>query len=79
MAKRLKNSYYVSKHLFIADMKRMMSNCRIYNEPDTEYYRCANTLEKFFFSKCKDHKPFNYSIFLSLVSSFGCNLVEIFL
>ena len=59
MAKRLKNSYYVSKHLFIADMKRMMSNCRIYNEPDTEYYRCANTLEKFFFSKCKDHKLSN--------------------
>ncbi|KAF6023610.1 KAT2B [Bugula neritina] len=53
---RLKNCYYVSKKLFIADMNRMMTNCRTYNEPETEYYRCANTLEKFFYTKCKDHK-----------------------
>lgn len=56
MNKRLKNSYYVSKKLFIADMTRMMGNCRLYNEPETEYYKCANTLEKFFIAKCKDHK-----------------------
>ncbi|XP_067931854.1 histone acetyltransferase KAT2A-like [Watersipora subatra] len=56
MSKRLKSNYYVSKKLFIADMSRMVANCRVYNEPDTEYYRCANILEKYFLTKCRDHK-----------------------
>ena len=48
--------YYVTKKLFMADMRRMVTNCRIYNEPDTEYYKCANNIEKFFNTKCRDHK-----------------------
>lgn len=28
MAERLKANYYVNKRLFIADMKRMFTNCR---------------------------------------------------
>lgn len=56
MTKRLKSNYYVTKKLFIADMTRMMTNCRTYNEPETEYFRCANILEKFFHGKCRDHK-----------------------
>ena len=55
MAERLKANYYVNKRLFIADMKRMFTNCRAYNAPETEYYNSANILERFFNNKCKDH------------------------
>ena len=51
---RLKNKYYVNKRLFIIDMKRIFNNCRSYNNPETEYYRNANTLEKYFFTKLRD-------------------------
>jgi len=55
MAERLKANYYVNKRLFIADMKRMFTNCKAYNAPETEYYNCANVLERFFINKLKDH------------------------
>ncbi|CAH0397112.1 unnamed protein product [Chilo suppressalis] len=54
MGERLKSRYYVSKRLFIADMTRIFTNCRLYNSPDTDYYRCANTLEKYFQTKMKE-------------------------
>jgi len=54
MTERLKSRYYVHKRLFIADMTRIFTNCRSYNDPDTEYYKCANVLEKFFSGKMKD-------------------------
>jgi len=55
MSERLKANYYVNKRLFIADMKRMFSNCKAYNAPETEYYNCANVLDRFFVNKLKDH------------------------
>ena len=55
MSDRLKNRYYVHKRIFIADMTRVYTNCRSYNDPDTEYYKCANTLEKFFQAKMKEN------------------------
>lgn len=39
MAERIKKGYYVTRRLFMADMARVFSNCRIYNSPDTEYFR----------------------------------------
>lgn len=54
MLERLKNHYYVHRRVFIADMTRIFTNCRSYNEPDTEYYKCANVLEKFFNNKLKE-------------------------
>lgn len=54
MTERLKNRYYVTKKLFIADLQRIISNCREYNPPDSEYCKSANTLEKFFYFKLKD-------------------------
>lgn len=54
MSDRLKNKYYINKRLFIADMQRIFNNCRAYNGSDTEYYKCANTLERFFINKMKD-------------------------
>jgi len=40
--------YYVTLEMFVADMKRMFSNARTYNSPDTIYYKCATRLENFF-------------------------------
>ena len=54
MGDRLRNRYYCHKRLFVADMYRIVTNCRSYNKPDTEYYKCANTIEKFFNNKLKD-------------------------
>lgn len=31
--------YYVARRLFMADMARIFTNCRLYNSPETEYYR----------------------------------------
>ncbi|EZA59369.1 hypothetical protein DMN91_008483 [Ooceraea biroi] len=54
MQDRLNAGYYVIKKLFIADMLRIFTNCRLYNSPDTEYYRCANALEKYFQTRMKE-------------------------
>ncbi|RWS30538.1 histone acetyltransferase KAT2B-like protein [Leptotrombidium deliense] len=54
MSDRLRSKYYVTKSKFISDMMRIFNNCRLYNSPETEYYRCANTLERFFTNKMKD-------------------------
>lgn len=51
MGQRLKSGYYVSRKLFVADVTRMLNNCKIYNDTDTDYFRCSKTLEKFFASK----------------------------
>jgi histone acetyltransferase len=51
MGQRLKSGYYVSRKLFIADMTRMLNNCKVYNDMDTDYYTCATDMETFFASK----------------------------
>lgn len=35
-------------------MTRIFTNCRLYNSLDTEYYRCANALEKYFQTRMKE-------------------------
>ena len=54
VTERLKSGYYSCVRLFIADMKRMFTNCKMYNEKNTDYYRCAMALEKFFVGKMRD-------------------------
>lgn len=54
MSERLKNRYYVTKKLFMADLQRIITNCREYNPPESEYFKCANLLEKFFYTKIKE-------------------------
>ncbi|XP_033856212.2 histone acetyltransferase KAT2B isoform X1 [Acipenser ruthenus] len=54
MSERLRNRYYSSKKLFVADMQRIFTNCREYNPPESEYYKCANILEKCFYTKIKE-------------------------
>ena len=55
MTERLKSNYYCNRRLFVADVKRMFANCRAYNAPDTEYYNCAVSLEKYVMTKLRDH------------------------
>ncbi|XP_039313828.1 histone acetyltransferase KAT2A isoform X2 [Solenopsis invicta] len=54
MEERLKSKYYVTRRLFIADMTRIFTNCRLYNSHETDYYRCANALEKYFQTRMKE-------------------------
>jgi len=54
MTERLKSGYYSCVRLFIADMRRILANCKMYNERNTDYYRCAIALEKFYVSKMKE-------------------------
>lgn len=39
---------YLSRDQFAADVALMLSNCRRYNRPDTEFVACANKLEPYF-------------------------------
>ncbi|KAL6052194.1 histone acetyltransferase [Balamuthia mandrillaris] len=39
--------YYITKEIFLADIKRMCDNCRTYNSKETVYYQCAETIEQF--------------------------------
>ncbi|KAH8307051.1 hypothetical protein KR044_004017 [Drosophila immigrans] len=54
MGERLKRGYYQTRRLFMADMARIFTNCRFYNSPETEYYRCANSLERYFQTKMRE-------------------------
>jgi histone acetyltransferase len=48
MEKRIrKGDHYKNKHQLYADMMKMVNNCKIYNDPDSTYYECAVSLEKF--------------------------------
>jgi len=52
--KRIKaRNYYITKEIFLADLKRMCDNCRIYNREDTEYYKCANDIQNEFLKKAR--------------------------
>ncbi|CAK9143779.1 unnamed protein product [Ilex paraguariensis] len=52
MAKRVDSELcYVTFEMFVADVRRMFSNARTYNAPETIYYKCAGRLEAYFSSK----------------------------
>ena len=52
---RLHGGYYSCVRLFRADMVRVFSNCRQFNERGSDYYRCSVALEKFFLSKMAEY------------------------
>lgn len=54
MSDRLKSRYYVCRRLFIADMKRIFTNCKTYNSPNTEYFQNAEILEQYFRTKMNE-------------------------
>ncbi|CAG0921243.1 unnamed protein product, partial [Notodromas monacha] len=55
MTDRLKRGYYSHKNLFLIDMRRMLRNCRKYNNPETEYCLCADALQRFYISKMQEY------------------------
>lgn len=44
---KLGNNEYLTKETFCDDVRRMFTNSRTYNQPETVYYKCANELEEF--------------------------------
>lgn len=55
MSEKLRSKQYTNKKIFIADAKKIFNNCRTYNSSETEYYKCANSLERFFVNKMKEN------------------------
>lgn len=53
ISERLERNYYVNLRLFQIEISRLFFNCRTYNDSQTEYYLCANILERFYFNKYK--------------------------
>ncbi|VFQ68240.1 unnamed protein product [Cuscuta campestris] len=52
MSKRVESElYYVTFDMFVADVRRMFTNARTYNSPETIYYKCATRLESHFSNK----------------------------
>lgn len=40
--------YYVTEKLFLADMQQIFDNCKSFNSPDSDYHKCACSLEAYF-------------------------------
>lgn len=43
----MQSSFYTDKEVFIREVKKMFSNARIYNLPETIYVKAANELEEY--------------------------------
>lgn len=53
MSDKHRNKLYNGRRPFIQDAMKIFDNCRSYNSPDTDYYKCADTVEKYFVKKMK--------------------------
>jgi len=54
MEDRLNKNCYSTKKMFEKDMMIMFNSCRLYNRPDTVYYKCADVVEKFYYGKLRE-------------------------
>lgn len=45
--KKLTNNEYRDRDHFCDDIARIFKNCRIYNQPETSYFKCSNELEEY--------------------------------
>ncbi|CAI6343931.1 unnamed protein product [Macrosiphum euphorbiae] len=54
IGKRLASGYYSSRKLFIADMRRIVTNCKTFNPEHSYWANCAVELEKLFQIKMKE-------------------------
>ena len=57
MTSRLRSKYYSRRRIFVADLRRIFANCRGFNHPDTEYYKCAVELEEYVEDLLRDNEP----------------------
>ena len=57
MTDKLRKGQYNDRSAFVEDMQKIFNNCRIYNDIETEFYKCANILEGFFFQKLREICP----------------------
>ena len=45
--KKLNNSEYRDREQFCEDILKIFRNCKIYNQPETVYFKCATELEEY--------------------------------
>lgn len=50
---KVDNQTYHTLSEFIGDMTKIFDNCRYYNPKESQFYRCAESLESFFVQKIK--------------------------
>lgn len=50
---KLERDEYENVDNFKRDVQLVFDNCRLYNQPHTPYYKCANMLEEYFFHRLK--------------------------
>lgn len=72
MTSRLRSKYYRRRKLFVADLRSIISNCKLFNEPDSEYYKCAVELEEFVDDLLKDELD-DWYVNTNLMLSFSTN------
>lgn len=53
---RIDTKWYTTLSQFIRDMTLIFDNCRYYNPKESQFYRCAETLEAFFLQKIKQFR-----------------------
>uniref|UniRef100_A0A8D8TJT2 histone acetyltransferase n=3 Tax=Cacopsylla melanoneura TaxID=428564 RepID=A0A8D8TJT2_9HEMI len=70
MTKRLESGYYSTRKLFVADMKRIVSNCKIYNKETSTYYEAAVNIERYFNTKIQELFVFERIIIQELFQFF---------
>lgn len=51
---RLRQNYYCNPKLFKADLNRMLTNCKKFNDEHTEYYKAAVTMQTYFLDVWKE-------------------------
>lgn len=53
MEKKLEDGFYITQEMLIADLYRMLENCRHYNPKDSVYYKVSQDLENRYLKKWK--------------------------
>eukprot|EP01125_Pyxidicula_operculata_P019305 TRINITY_DN6990_c0_g1_i2.p1 TRINITY_DN6990_c0_g1~~TRINITY_DN6990_c0_g1_i2.p1 ORF type:complete len:401 (+),score=90.11 TRINITY_DN6990_c0_g1_i2:28-1230(+) len=50
---KLKNGFYITHEMLVADLQRMVDNCKAYNEEDSVYWKIAEKIDKTYLKKKK--------------------------
>uniref|UniRef100_H2Z2H4 histone acetyltransferase n=1 Tax=Ciona savignyi TaxID=51511 RepID=H2Z2H4_CIOSA len=52
---QVRSKQYSSRAQFVTDAQKIFDNCRTFNPPESDYFKCATTMENFFYNKLRDH------------------------